>query len=91
MTNFWGDALWLATAVQCPGDNGYTDLGCEPLTAVPLCPRFTPWHHRPNQNGNALTGISQAESKAGLVGLNLGQAGYGVYGSIADGSGIFRQ
>ena len=86
---FWGDALWLATAVQCPGDNGYTDLGREPLTAVPYALGLRPGTTVQNQNGNALTGISQAESKAGLVGLNLGQAGYGVYGSAVDGSGIF--
>lgn len=85
---FRGKERWLATAVQCPGDNGFTALGREPLTAVPYALGLRPGTTVENLNGSGLTGISHTEGKAGLVGLNLGEAGYGVYGSAVDGGGV---
>lgn len=85
---FWGDARWLETVVQCPGDGGFTSLGREELTAVPYALGLRPGSTVRNFAGNGLTGISHTEAKAGLVGLNM-ENGYGVYGSSINGSGIF--
>jgi hypothetical protein len=42
---FTGDARWLGVLVMCPGDDGYTDLGRQPLTAAPyaLYALVAPW------------------------------------------------
>ncbi len=85
---FRGKARWLATAVQCPGDNGYTDLGREPLTAVPYALGLRPGSTVESLDDNALNGIAHAEGRAGLVGLHYGDGGYGVYGANPNGGGV---
>ena len=32
---YYGEALWLEIAAQCPGDTGYTTIGRQQLTATP--------------------------------------------------------
>jgi len=39
---FTGEARWLGIQVQCPGDGGYTDLGRQPITAVPYALSLRP-------------------------------------------------
>lgn len=85
---FHGEALWLATAVQCPGDGSYTDMGREPLTAVPYALGLRPGLTVESQSDNGLRGIANAQYRAGLVGLNNGSGGYGVYGASSNGSGV---
>jgi hypothetical protein len=85
---FHGEALWLAAAVQCPGDGGYTDMGRESLTAVPYALGLRPGITVENLSGDGLTGIANTQNRAGLVGVNNGSGGYGVYGSSANGGGV---
>ena len=85
---FRGKARWLATAVQCPGDGDFTELGREPLTAVPYALGLRPGSTIESETGNALNAIAHTEGRAGLVGLHNGSGGYGVYGASPDGGGV---
>ncbi|MEJ2750848.1 MAG: hypothetical protein P8183_23515, partial [Anaerolineae bacterium] len=85
---FQGGARWLATAVQCPGDADYTSLGRESLTAVPYALGLRPGLTVESQDDNGLRGIANAQYRAGLVGLNNGSGGYGVYGASSNGTGV---
>lgn len=85
---FRGQARWLASSVQCPGDPAATDLGREPLTAVPYALSLQPGSTIENPTGNGLRGIANTASRAGVVGLNNGSGGYGVYGASSNGGGV---
>ena len=85
---FQGEARWLAAAVQCPSDGNLTELGREPLTAVPYALGLRPGTTIESLTDNALNGIAYTEGRAGLVGLNYGEGGFGVYGSSPNGGGV---
>ncbi len=86
---FQGEARWLATAVQCPDDGDFTELGREPLTAVPYALGLRPNTTVESETQNAFTGVANAQYRGGLVGLNYGSGGYGVYGASPNGTGVF--
>ena len=86
---FTGSERWLETAVQCPGDGGYTKL--EPrqhLLAVPYALSLRPGSSVRSATDNAFKGISSAAGRGGLVGQHVGSGGYGVYGANANGTGV---
>ncbi|MCB9422001.1 MAG: hypothetical protein H6667_19530 [Ardenticatenaceae bacterium] len=85
---FQGQERWLETAVQCPGDANFTSMGRESLTAVPYALGLRPGLTVESQTDNGLRGIANAQYRAGLVGLNNGSGGYGVYGASSNGSGV---
>jgi hypothetical protein len=85
---FRGKGRWLAMAVKCPGDAGFTNLGREEITAVPYALGLRPGSTVENLTGNGLNGIAHTTGRAGLVGLHYGSGGYGVYGSSPNGGGV---
>jgi hypothetical protein len=85
---FRGEARWLATAVQCPGDGGFTELGREALTAVPYALSLRPGATIESLTDNGLRGIANSQNRAGIVGLNNGSGGFGVYGASPNGGGV---
>ena len=56
----------MATAVKCTGDGSYTNLGREPLTAVPYALGLRPGTTIESLTDNALNGIAYTEGRAGL-------------------------
>ena len=86
---FQGNARWMGTAVKCTGDGSYTNLGREPLTAVPYALGLRPNTTVESETQNGFTGVANAQYRGGLVGLNYGSGGYGVYGATPNGTGVF--
>jgi hypothetical protein len=89
---FRGDALWLATSVQCSGDGGFTPLDPrQPITATPYALSLRPGAVI---NGSATTTLSLIMSGQGgpstsaLVAENHSN-GNGVYAFCNDGIGVF--
>ena len=88
---FNGDALWLATSVQCTGDSGFTPLEPrQPLTAAPYALSLRP--------GARIEGFADLEpmlsaTNAGAGFGIIGSGKIGLYGSttITDGSGVYGQ
>ncbi len=88
---FNGDALWLATSVQCTGDTGFTPLQPrQPLTAAPYALSLRP--------GARIEGASDLEpvlsATNALPGFGIiGSGKIGLYGSttLTDGSGVYGQ
>ena len=97
---FKGDGRWLATAVQCPGDAGYTDLTPrQALTAVPYALSLRPGAvtiqraanaraiHGYATNSNGIGVWGQSDQHVGVYGTSPG--GQGVWGQSTTGTGVF--
>lgn len=97
---FKGDGRWLATAVQCPGDAGYTPLTPrQQLTAVPYALSLRPGAvvtqnaanaraiHGYATNTNSIGVWGQSEQHVGVYGTSVG--GNGVWGNSVSGAGVY--
>jgi hypothetical protein len=88
---FNGDALWLATSVQCSGDPGFTPLEPrQPLTGAPYALSL-----RPGARIEGFTNLEPVLSATnGGPGFGIiGSGKIGLYGSttLADGAGVYGQ
>jgi hypothetical protein len=100
---FFGDARWLGTSVQCSGDGGFTPLDPrQPITAAPYALSLRPGAGISNDSGlwTLRLAMSAPGSGSALSAANLGTGnavsaasvnGNGVYGSsgAGNGAGIF--
>ncbi len=99
-SQFQGDARWLATAVQCPGDVSYINLTPRQLlTAVPYAHSLRPGALiiQRAANAQAIHGHATASNSIGVWGesdqhvgvYGTSPGGQGVWGQSASGTGVF--
>jgi hypothetical protein len=89
---FNGDALWLATSVQCTGDSGFTPLEPrQPLTAAPYALSLVPGARI---EGSAdFVSLLSVNNSSPIGGGIIGTGKVGVFGSttLTDGQGVYGQ
>ncbi len=91
-SQFQGDARWLATAVQCPGDANYVNLTPrQSLTAVPYAHSLRPGAIiiQRAANAQAIHGHATASNSIGVWGES--DQHVGVYGTSPGGQGVWGQ